>query len=235
MPDTPASRHVKRALASKEAARTAGSNLMEGTTIYQQMQVRLASDRARLKQIQSTQGKAQLKVALLPSYAPYLEGVLSADAGGKDDIVSTLMLWHFDAGLFDAGLDIARYVLAHGLDMPDTHKRTAGCVVAEEVGLAALNALKTSAPFDLNVIDRAATLTDGQDMPDEVRARLLLARGRSLLATDTEADPLDAEAVTTAIEDLRTAIQLHDRCGGKEDLKRAERLQKKFEASQSND
>ncbi|AFJ75480.1 phage terminase small subunit [Stenotrophomonas phage Smp131] len=165
MADTPASRHVKRALASKEAARTAGSNLMEGTTIYQQMQVRLASDRARLKQIQSTQGKAQLKTALLPSYAPYLDGVLSADAGGKDDIVSTLMLWHFDAGLFDAGLDIARYVLAHGLDMPDTHKRTAACVVAEEIGLAALNALKTSAPFDLNVIDRAATLTEGQDMP----------------------------------------------------------------------
>ncbi|MDH1660046.1 phage terminase small subunit [Stenotrophomonas sp. GD03777] len=235
MADTPASRHVKRALASKEAARTAGSNLMEGTTIYQQMQVRLASDRARLKQIQSTQGKAQLKVALLPSYAPYLDGVLSADAGGKDDIVSTLMLWHFDAGLFDAGLDIARYVLAHGLDMPDTHKRTAACVVAEEIGLAALNALKTSAPFDLNVIDRAATLTEGQDMPDEVRARLLLARGRSLLATDTEAAPLSADAVAQAIEDLRTAIQLHDSCGGKEDLKRAERLQKKFDASQSND
>lgn len=235
MADTPASRHVKRALASKEAARTAGSNLMEGTTIYQQMQVRLASDRARLKQIQSTQGKAQLKTALLPSYAPYLEGVLSADAGGKDDIVSTLMLWHFDAGLFDAGLDIARYVLAHGLDMPDTHKRTAACVVAEEIGLAALNALKTSAPFDLDVIDRAATLTEGQDMPDEVRARLLLARGRSLLATDTEAAPLDADAVAKAIEDLRAAIRLHDSCGGKEVLKHAERLMKKFEASQSND
>ncbi|MGS7839781.1 phage terminase small subunit, partial [Stenotrophomonas maltophilia] len=88
MADTPASRHVKRVLAAREAARTAGSNLMEGTTIYQQMQVRLASDRARLKQIQSTQGKAQLKVALLPSYGPYLEGVLSANAGGKDDIVS---------------------------------------------------------------------------------------------------------------------------------------------------
>lgn len=119
--------------------------------------------------------------------------------------------------------------------MPDTHKRTAACVVAEEIGLAALNALKTSAPFDLNVIDRAATLTEGQDMPDEVRARLLLARGRSLLASDTEAAPLSADAVAQAIEDLRTAIQLHDSCGGKEDLKRAERLQKKFDASQSND
>ncbi|TGQ57905.1 terminase, partial [Mesorhizobium sp. M1C.F.Ca.ET.212.01.1.1] len=113
--------------------------------------------------------------------------------------------------------------------------RTAACVVAEEIGLAALNALKTSAPFELNVIDRAATLTDGQDMPDEVRARLLLARGRSLLATDTEAAPLSADAVAQAIEDLRTAIQLHDSCGGKEDLKRAERLKKKFEDSQSID
>ena len=81
----------------------------------------------------------------------------------------------------------------------------------------------------------AATLTEGQDMPDEVRARLLLARGRTQLATDTETAPLSADAVAQAIEDLRTAIQLHDSCGGKEDLKRAERLQKKFDASQSND
>ena len=51
----------------------------------------------------------------------------------------------------------------------------------------------------------------------------------------SEAAPLSADAVAQAIEDLRTAIQLHDSCGGKEDLKRAERLQKKFDASQSND
>lgn len=235
MAETPASRHVTRVLARQEATKAAGSNLMEGTTVYQQMQMQLASDRGRLKQIQSTQAKATLKVALLPTYGPYVEGVLAANQGGDDLVVSTIMLWSLDAGEYAHGLDIAEYVLAHGLPMPDEFSRTAGCVVAEEIGVAALNALKTGVEFDQAVLTRAMELTEGQDMPDQVRARLLLARARGLLVTDTESAPLDADAVTTAVEDLRRAIQLHDSCGGKEDLKRAERLLKKFEGHQSND
>ncbi|MBA0371145.1 terminase [Stenotrophomonas maltophilia] len=235
MADSPAKRHLQRVEAEEAARRAAGGNLVEGTPIYQQTLLQLATDRARLKQIQSSQAKGQLKAALLPTYDAYIDGVLAADAGGQDDVVSTLMLWNIDAGLYDAALDIAAYVLAHGLTMPDRFERTAGCVVAEEIGIAALNALKTGAAFDLGVLSRAVEVTDGHDMPDQVRARLLLARARGLLATNTEATPLDAEAASTAIDDLRRAIQLHDSCGGKEDLKRAERLLTKIEGNQSND
>jgi len=235
MADSPAKRHLQRVEAEEAAKRAAGSSLMAGTPVYEQTLMQLATDRARLKQIQSSQAKGQLKAALLPTYDAYIEGVLAADAGGQDDVVSTLMLWNIDAGLYDAALDIAAYVLAHGLTMPDRFERTAGCVVAEEIGIAALNALKTGAAFDLGVLNRAVEVTDGHDMPDQVRARLLLARARGLLPPDTDGAPLDGEAVGQAIDDLRKAIQLHDSCGGKEDLKRAERLMKKFEASQSND
>ena len=235
MADSPAKRHLQRVAAEEAAARSAGSALMEGTTEYQQMLLQLSHDRARLKQIQSTQSKAALKVALLPTYAPYVEGVVAANQGGADLVVSTIMLWCLDAGEYSQGLDLAEYVLAHGLPMPDEFSRTAGCVVAEEIGVAALNAQKTGAEFDPAVLTRAMELTEGQDMPDQVRARLLLARARGLLATGTEAAPLDAEAMSTAIDDLRRAIQLHDSCGGKEDLKRAERLLKKIEGNQSDD
>lgn len=181
MADSPAKRHLQRVEAEQAAKRAAGGNLMEGTPIYQQTLLQLATDRARLKQIQSSKAKGQLKAALLPTYDAYIEGVLAADAGGQDDVVSTLMLWNIDAGLYDAALDIAAYVLAHGLTMPDRFERTAGCVVAEEIGIAALNALKTGAAFDLGVLNRAVEVTKGHDMPDQVRARLLLARARCLL------------------------------------------------------
>lgn len=235
MADSPAKRHMKRVAAEEAAARSAGSNLMEGTTIYQQTLLQLAGDRARLRNVQSNDAKAKLKLTLLPTYDAYIEGVLAADQGGKDDVVTTLMLWHIDAGQFGSALQIADYVIRHGLSMPDSFARTAGCVVAEEIGVFALNALRTGTMFDLDVLQRTLVLTDGQDMPDEVRARLLLAHARCLLATNTEAAPLDDDAVGQAVEELRRAIQLHDSCGGKEDLKRAERLMKKFEASQSND
>lgn len=235
MADSPAKRHLQRVEAEEAAMRAAGGNLMEGTPIYQQTLLQLATDRARLKQIQSGKAKGQLKAALLPTYDAYIEGVLAADAGGQDDVVSTLMLWNIDAGLYGPALDIAAYVLAHGLTMPDRFERTAGCVVAEEIGIAALNALKTGAAFDLGVLNRAVEVTKGHDMPDQVRARLLLARARCLLPPGSEETPPNAEDVGQAVEDLREAIRLHDSCGGKEDLKRAERLMKKFEASQSND
>lgn len=235
MASSPAKRHLQRVLAEHAAVAAAGSSLMAGTTIYQQMQLQLANDRARLKQIQSGEGKAKLKAVLLPEYSDYVDGVLAADQGGPDDVVATVMLWNIDAGDFDRGLDIAAYVLAHRIPMPDQFSRTTGCLVAEEVAVAALNAQKTGGEFDQGVLDRAVALTEGHDMPDQVRAKLLLARARGLLQTDSEQLPLTAEAVDLAVTDLVRAIQLHDSCGGKKDLEGAQRLQKKFAGNQSND
>lgn len=72
MASSPAKRHLQRVLAEQAAAATAGTSLMAGTTIYQQMQLQLANDRARLKQIQSGEGKAKLKALLLPEYSDFL-------------------------------------------------------------------------------------------------------------------------------------------------------------------
>lgn len=235
MASSPAKRHLQRAQAELAAAAAAGSNLMAGTTIYQQMQMQLATDRARLKQIQSGEGKAKLKALVLPEYTDYVDGVLAANQGGEDQVVTYIMLWSLDAGDFERGLHIAEYVLAHGLDMPDQFSRTTGCLIAEEVAVAALNAQKTGSQFEQSVLDRAVSLTEGHDMPDQVRAKLLLARARGVLLTDSEATPLTAHLVDIAVADLVRAIQLHDSCGGKKDLEGAQRLQKKFAANQSND
>lgn len=232
MADTPAKRHVQRLLAAGAAMRAASGDLMAGTPIHQQMQLQLAGDRARLKQIQSTQAKAQLKLALLPTYNAYVDGVLAANQGGDDVVVATVMLWAIDAGDYTRGLDLAEYVLAHGLGMPDSFSRTTGCVVAEELAVAALNAQRTGARFDQNTLDRALTLTEQHDMPDQVRAKLLLARGRNLMLGADDQATHSAPQIAVAIANLRRAIQLHDSCGGKEDLKRAERLLKNIEASQ---
>jgi len=235
MASSPAKRPLQRVQAEQAAAASAGTTLMAGTTIYQQTLLQLASDRARLKQIQSGEGKAKLKALLLPEYSDYVAGVMAVNQGGTDDVISTVMLWTIDAGDFHRGLDIAEYVLAHGVPMPDQFSRTTGCLVAEEVAVAALNAQKTGGEFDQGVLDRAVALTESHDMPDQVRAKLLLARARGLLQTDSEELPLTAEAVDLAIADLVRAIQLHDSCGGKKDLEGAQRLQKKFAGNQSND
>ncbi|MCL8304560.1 phage terminase small subunit [Pseudomonas putida] len=226
-----AQRNQMRKRAAQEAAAAAPAALMEGATGYEVMLAKLQQDQFRLKQIQGNEAKAKLKAELLPEYAPYIEGVLSAGQGAQDDVLVTVMVWRFDASDFDGGLQIAEYVLRHQLVMPDRFNRTPGCLVAEEVATAALNAQKAGSSFPLLTLNRTAKLTADQDMPDEARAKLVLAQGRAQLAQLN----FDAETLTPdelawlqfGIDLLKRAIKLHNGCGGKKDLERAERLLKK--------
>lgn len=232
MISSPARRHMERALAAKAAASTAPDQLMDGTGIYEQMLLQLANDRGRLKQIQSTEGKAKLKADLLPAYDSYIEGVLEAGRGAADEVITTVMLWNIDAGRYPEALRVAAYALQHDLPMPDRFERTTGCLVAEEVAEAALVALRTRTEFDAAVIDQAIALTDGQDMPDQVRAKLLLARGRWVLRSANDENPPTEQQLIIAVESLKRALTLHEACGGKKDLEHAERFLKKHTASQ---
>ncbi|HBO5583997.1 TPA: terminase endonuclease subunit [Pseudomonas aeruginosa] len=222
-------RHYQRVTAAQAAAEAAGpTQTMAGLTAYELQLAQLIQDKARLKGIQSTEGKIELKRVLLPAYAPYVEGVLSAGKGAQDEVLVTVMLWRIDTADYAGGLDAAAYVFQHGLLMPDSFNRSIGCVVAEEVAEGALKALKADQPFDIDVLLRTAELTAEQDMPDQARAKLFLALGRATLyGLDVEA-PGKPGQVAEGIALLRRAIELHDKCGGKKDLEAADRLHKKL-------
>lgn len=227
---TPAQRNQQRKRAAREAEAAGPGQSMAGATAYELQLAQLAQDRARLKQIQSAQGKAELKRQLLPAYQPYVDGVLAAGRGAQDEVLTTIMVWRIDAGDYAGALDIAGYVLEHGLIMPDRFARTTGCLIAEEVAEAALKAQKAGGMFDGEILERALQLTIAQDMPDEARAKLYLALGRAELAVGEVADaPADQseEMLGMARAHLAKAIDLHSNCGAKKDLERAERLLKK--------
>ncbi|VVQ23919.1 terminase endonuclease subunit [Pseudomonas fluorescens] len=229
----PCRRHFQRVTAAKEAAAVEPTQTMAGATAYEHQLNQLLQDRLRLKQVQSNQGKAELKRQLLPEYIPYVQGVLDAGQGAQDEVLTTIMVWRFDAGDFIGGLDIAQYVLQHKMVMPDRFARTLGCLVAEEVATAAFKSQKVGEPFDLAVLHRTAELTDAEDMPDQARAKLFLAMGRATLEGITDEKPGQPGQVHAGIDLLKKAIDLHDACGGKKDLERAERLLNKLAAAGS--
>ncbi|MNN82726.1 hypothetical protein D3C81_1996890 [compost metagenome] len=99
--------------------------------------------------------------------------------------------------------------------------------MAEEVAEAALTAQKAGSEFPLDILTRTAVLTAEQDMPDEARAKLTLALGRATLSGLDEDTPGQPGQIQAGIDLLKEAIQRHNRCGGKKDLERAERLLKK--------
>lgn len=223
----PCRRHFQRVTAAQAAAATAPEQTMEGATQYELHLAQLHQDRQRLSAIQSREGKGKLKVELLPAYEPYVAGVIEAGHGAQDDVLTTVMIWRFDAGDWAGGLDVAAYVLQHGLKMPDRFERSTGCIVAEEIAEAALKAQKTGETFPIEVLTRTAELTAEEDMPDEARAKLMLALGKATLTGLDEANPGQPGQVQAGVDLLRRAIELHSNCGGKKDLERAERLLKK--------
>ncbi|RHW21685.1 phage terminase small subunit [Pseudomonas jilinensis] len=225
---SPAARHMAR-VAAKQAAVIAleEQGSMANATVYEQFLAKLQQDHLRLKQIQSDQGKAELKRQLLPEYEDYIKGVLESGAGVQDDVIATLMVWAIDAERYsDLAIPMATYVLAAGLKLPDRFARTPATLIAEEIASAALERLKTGNSFDVETLISTRVITLEHDMPDQVRAKLELALGKAILKASDEVE-FNVEALKLAREYLARAIELHSHCGGKKDLGKVDRLLKK--------
>ncbi|UTH73356.1 phage terminase small subunit [Chromobacterium sp. IIBBL 290-4] len=204
--------HFQRASAAKASALAVEDGPVN-CTAYEMMLVKLAEDKRRLKQVQSTEGKAEVKRQILPDYAPWVEGALQGGKGQPDDVLMTVLMWRIDAGDYSGALDIAEYALPHGLPLPDQFSRTTATAVAEEIADAAKRARDGKQPFELQTLTYTAELTDKHDMPDQVRAKLLKETGLAM----AEAEP------SAALEHLRRAQQLHGAVGVKKDIERIER------------
>jgi hypothetical protein len=200
---SPAQRHFERASAAAAAATGAPGESLAGASRYELMLAKLATDRRRLKQLQSVERKVAVKREVLPEYADYVAGALEGGRGAQDDVLVTVMVWRIDVGDYDGALAIAVYALQHRLTLPDQYE-------------AALIALKAEGgKFDVDRLLQVATLTEASDMPDQVRAKLHKAIGYAL-----QDDP------ATALPYLRRAVELDDRVGAKKDIERLEKALK---------
>ncbi|MFL9898539.1 phage terminase small subunit [Paraburkholderia fungorum] len=210
---SPAQRHYERVSAELAAASAAPGESLAGASAYELMLAKLATDRRRLKAIQSIERKIDVKRAeLLPEYVDYVAGALSGGRGAQDDVLTTVMIWRVDAGDFAGALDIARYALAHRMTLPDQYDRPLATAIAEEFAQAALAAFKLGDEFDAGQLAEVMTLTESADMHDQVRAKLHKALGKALQDADR----------TAALDHLRRALQLDERAGVKQDIARLE-------------
>lgn len=206
---SPARQHRLRVQA-EQAAREGGS--VRHASGYDLMLLQLAEDRRRLKGVQSTVKKAEIKVELLPKYAAWAEGVLTAGGAQQDDVLMYVMLWRIDAGDYAGALEIGRHALRHGWVMP-LGNRNVQTVLAEEMADAAQSAMLATTGFDVDLLLQTLELTDGLDMPDQSRARLHKAIGAVL----SESNP------ASALNHLNHALQLDPRSGVKKDKQQLER------------
>ncbi|HEN9847913.1 TPA: terminase [Klebsiella pneumoniae] len=227
---TPAQRHFQRVMAERHGKTDEQSDTAR--TAHEQIMHRLRMDQSALKRVQSDQAKAAMKRHLLPHYEGWIEGTLDGDSGRQDEVIVTLMVWAIDAGDYVLAARIGRYVVAHGLLMPDRFNRTAATVLVDEICDPILVQVKADDTTDvtpyLAVLDEVAEFTAGSDMPDVVRAKLCKARAFALRNGTTEEQ-------TAALALLRQALTLDAGAGVKKEIERLARVVKKAAAGAGAD
>ena len=212
---TPARRHFQR-YAAASAAAAAGED-MEGDVYMQHLKM-LHEDKAQLSAIRSIAAREDVKRALLPKYQPYIAGVLEHGNGANDQVLATVLLWSIDAGDIAGALPMAEYAIKHGLAAPDAHARTNAEILAEESVTKLMDGDDGISADNLELLEHIEALVAGEDLVDQVRAKLHKALGRA----NEEAGHDEA-----AIEQYRKALSAHSKCGCKRLLDELERRIKK--------
>ena len=220
---TPAERRFRQASAQAVSAKADPAGVVAGNA-YELMLAKLDDDRRRLHSIQSVERKIEVKREILPEYQEWVSGALAGGQGAQDDVLAMVMVWQIDVGDFDRALDIAEYVLRHGLTMPDQYQRSVATVLVDEISDSALAAARAGQPYDVQILERLQKLTQDSDMPDQARAKLHKAIGLRYKECGQYAG---------AVRELARALELHDKAGCKNDLKEAEKLLKEQEAKAS--
>ncbi|AKP35133.1 phage terminase small subunit [Yersinia aleksiciae] len=218
---TPAQRHYDKVMAERRGTK---DDVVQGSA-YEQQLYRLRIDQRRLSQFQSHITRASMKREMLPAYDGWIDGVLTANTGQSDEVVTTCMVWSVDAGLYRDALRLAEYVISHNLPMADKYQRTAACFIVDQVSEAALLRYKGAATdnpaIEIDLLLRLQELTADKDMPDEARAKLLKAIGY----TQRESTHLADQA--SALIWLQRALAAHKDAGVKKDIEVLERNLKK--------
>lgn len=209
---------------------------------YELKRADLGEDLKSLKEIQSIEAKIARKADLLPKYDDWCAGVLEAAAAaaadGKrietDDILVQTMIWAIDCADADRAVPRAAVVIGHGMELPTRFERTTGCMIAEEFAETAMKALKldeTAVPAIVPLLT-IEQLTEAEDMPDQVRAKLQRAIGEVILrAVDVTPDEEAEEgpaggkraAIAAAVGKLKRALQLDSKSGVKKMIEQRER------------
>ncbi|MFZ6772325.1 phage terminase small subunit [Undibacterium sp. SXout7W] len=227
---SPAQRHAARILAAKAAAQSRHGQPVQGSA-YDLMLAKLINDKQRLKAIQSIQRKIDLKRDILPDYDDWIDSALQHGNGAQDIVLTTVLVWHIDAGDYARALEIAQYCLKHSLSLPDQYHRDIATMLMDEIPGAYL-AGRFETPAQAQETLRAVQLlTVNADAPDQASAKLYKALGYAQIGKigngDIDFDQLQEADASKALDNLRRALDLFQGIGVKKDIERLERRLKK--------
>lgn len=199
--------------------------------------LQLQEDRRRLKEFKATGRKVEAKVAMLPAYRGWCDGVLAAGQGERgplDQIFTTIMAWTIDVGDYMTALPMLEHAVKYKLDMPGGFERDAITFAIDQICEEAIRVYDLGGDaakrFEAGVLPMLQDMVDEHDIDlhDEVEAKLFKAIGRAIMAGgDLENEDDLRQRREQTLKAYQRALELHERCGVKKDIERLNRELKK--------
>lgn len=188
------------------------------------IELRLFNHLNELKETKSIQEKIAKKKAWLPEYMGYIEGSLAVSPSNQNNTLITLMIWAIDAGEYDIGTRIAEYAILNDMVMPEGYSRGIAEFVTEQSASDFIDDTDL-AVANASIIQRIIDLGVGEQMVDEVRAKIFRALGDAL----KDAQPVEA------LNAYKNALRLNSKVGCKKELTALEKLLNKQTIESSPD
>jgi len=166
-------------------------------------------DRNRLATIRSRVNRIEAKRGLLKNYQAWLDGFMQSPGNNpaQRDVFVWLLLWTVDVGHWQAAYKLAVFAMEQGINSPASFSRTLAETVTEQI----CDGLNKSGEQAANraLLDDLYELVRGQDMADQISAKLHKACGLACYESDKN----------RAHFMLSTAIKLNRNSGVKRLLK----------------
>lgn len=180
---------------------------------YDALLVVLHNDLREIGEIQSISARNPVKQAKAAQYTSWVDGILEAGKAGhspeKDEIVGTMLVWALDIGDYARAQDIAQHMVTYNMPLPDRFDRSTACYFVETLAELSLKSSDDAPAISHDILVAAHLLTEKADMPDEAKAKVQKALGRSYQAAADAHDPKADNAVAGGKQALLTAAKDH--------------------------
>jgi hypothetical protein len=204
------------------------------------LRVLLDDNLRSLSDIASIDARNPVKIEMARAFSAWIEGVLEAGEQGQaaqDDILVWNLIWAIDYRDWEYALRLAAHAIKFNLASPSRMNSTIPCFLAEQVATVSL-AMHDAVPHD--VLVRVLAVIDDRDMPDQAKAKLHKALGRSFArrarAFDPAADnaPAGGKAayLSEAVTHFERALHLDNGIGVRSEIKATKKALEKAAPSE---
>lgn len=201
-------RRYRDFIAAQKKSQNEGSNT-KNATAYELLLFKLKQDAESLRQVQSHQAKAEMKAKMIPTYLPWVNGLIESDSSAQDEILVTILVWMLDADQIEQALVLATHAIKHGYVTGIGFDRTLATLVADE--LIASSKRVELTPVQL---ETAINLLGNEDMPDIVKAKIYRAYGEALMRIEDK---------VLALVQFKRALEIDENSGVKQFITKLEK------------